>query len=580
MKNFLKNLFWKIFPPTSKFSNFVRSIYHFFPQSSIFINRKLKRLTVLYPIWLENQEHQIVNHAKPKIIDLKISFLLKSDSINDLSTSHIYKSLITQTNNNWELLVFLPVRQFSSEQKTDDFSKLDKRIKIITTDKNKINQFLDSCDGDYFVCCTKEDKFSKSFIDVFCNYFIAKPNLVIYYSDCEISDFLDRPIKPFFKPDSFALEFLIGFNFLSRAIIQKEYIKEHNFGVLVDEDFLIQEWNLIIEAYQNARSFVHIPYILHTQPLAQIKKRIIPIEVFAPYFKPYKIEEIKLTFTNQLTKINWSSPQPLVSIIIPTKNNLVVVRRLIYSLTTKTKYPNYEIIIVDNQSDNTDTLRFYEQIKKNPVIKIIPFNDKFNFSRANNLGVSKSTGDLLLFLNDDMEIIHPDWMDELVQWALLSEIGIVGSKLLFPSGKIQHAGVIVGMQGIGGHIYQNTPEHFHGLLGSTDWYRNYSAVTGACQMIRRKIFYELGGFNENYQLTFSDIDLCYKALSKGYRILYNPFSVLIHHQGKSRGFYTPESDVTMAKNNLSGILINGDPYYSKNLELASIPGFKFDIINN
>ena len=265
----------------------------------------------------------------------------------------------------------------------------------------------------------------------------------------------------------------------------------------------------------------------------------------------------KVNVVHHALKFNWKFDPPLVSIIIPTKNNTIVVKRLIESLITKTNYPYYEVFLIDNQSDNQDTLDYYKQIIKNSNIKIIPFQEKFNFSKANNLGAFHSNGELLLFLNNDMEIIKSDWLSELVQWALLPEIGIVGAKLLFPAGTIQHAEVIVGMQGIGGHIYKNSSDHFHGFLGSVDWYHNFSAVTGACQMIRKHLFTELNGFDENYQLAFSDVDLCYKALKNGYRILYNPFSILTHHQGKSRGYFTPDVDVTLANRNLAAVLEHG-----------------------
>jgi GT2 family glycosyltransferase len=229
---------------------------------------------------------------------------------------------------------------------------------------------------------------------------------------------------------------------------------------------------------------------------------------------------------------------------------------------------------VDNQSRNSNTLEYYKELLKNKRIRIISFQDKFNYSTANNIGASNSQGDLLLFMNNDMQITDPYWLNELAQWALIPEIGVVGGKLLYPNGTIQHAGVIIGMQGIGGHLYQHAPDHYIGLLGSSDWYRNVSAVTGACQMLRKSVFIELGGFHEEYQLTFSDIDLCYSAIKQGYRILYNPYSRVIHHQGVSRGFFTPDDDVILARKRIGEFIKNGDPYFSRNLTLSPIPKVK------
>jgi len=174
-------------------------------------------------------------------------------------------------------------------------------------------------------------------------------------------------------------------------------------------------------------------------------------------------------------------------------------------------------------------------------------------------------------MNNDMKIINSDWLTELAQWTLLPEIGIVGPKLIYENGRVQHAGVILGLNGIAGHLYQYAPKDFFGLFGSTNWYHNFSAVTGACQMMRRQVYDELGGYHEGYQLTFSDVDLCISAISQNYRILYNPFSVIVHSQGKSRGYYSPDHDVELARIRMKKFLDNRDQYFSNNLTLDNIP---------
>jgi GT2 family glycosyltransferase len=167
-----------------------------------------------------------------------------------------------------------------------------------------------------------------------------------------------------------------------------------------------------------------------------------------------------------------------------------------------------------------------------------------------------------------MQVLQPDWLAELAQWALLPEIGVVGAKLLHANHTIQHAGIIIGMQGIVGHLYLNAPDHYYGLMGSVDWYRDVSAVTGACQMVRRSVFEELGGYDEEYQLVFSDIDFCLKAIKKGYRNLYDPFATLIHFEGQSRGYRTPINDLARAYEEW---LRKDDPYFSPNLTYTTIP---------
>ncbi len=193
----------------------------------------------------------------------------------------------------------------------------------------------------------------------------------------------------------------------------------------------------------------------------------------------------------------------------------------------------------------------------------------FNFNTALNLGAENASGKFLLFLNNDIEIIEGEWLNELVQWAELPEIGVVGAKLIYPDEKIQHAGVVVGMQGHASHPFWGMREWQGTIFGSTDWYRNYLAVTGACMMIPRKVFEEIGGFDEDYELVFSDIEICVRIFRKGYRILYTPYARLIHHEGKSRGEFMPNKDIQRGAEQLRKIIENGDPYFNSNLSYAS-----------
>jgi GT2 family glycosyltransferase len=279
-------------------------------------------------------------------------------------------------------------------------------------------------------------------------------------------------------------------------------------------------------------------------------------------------------FTDQGYRVSWSSQQPKVSIIVPTRDSPAILKGLLSSIFSITGYPDYEVVLVDNHSTNSETLAYYEQIELERRVQVIPFNEPFNYSKAINLGAANSQGELLLFLNNDMQVLHADWLSELVQWALLPEIGIVGAKLLHPDQTIQHAGVVIGLQGFMGHLYPNTPDHTYGLMGSTDWYRDFCAVTGACQMMRRKVFEEIGGYDESFKLVFSDIDICLSAIQKGYRVLYDPFVTLIHYEGHSRGYSTPPEDIIRGYEKLRPWLLHDDPYFSPNLTYTNIPRCK------
>ena len=215
-------------------------------------------------------------------------------------------------------------------------------------------------------------------------------------------------------------------------------------------------------------------------------------------------------------------------------------------------------MIVDNNSQEADTLAYYAQLQQAPNTVVLKNQTAFNYSAYNNLGARHAHGDLLLFLNNDVEAIDPCWLDELVQWAERREIGAVGAKLLYPNGTIQHAGIVVGMEGHGSHVFMGQREGYTGPFGSVDWYRDVSAVTGACLMMRREVFEKIGAFNEDYLLVFNDIEICLRVLAHGYRVVYNPFARLIHYEGKSRGRYIPPDDIRLGYEHLKDLVAQGD----------------------
>jgi O-antigen biosynthesis protein len=206
-------------------------------------------------------------------------------------------------------------------------------------------------------------------------------------------------------------------------------------------------------------------------------------------------------------------------------------------------------------------LAFYEALAPEPRIQMVHYQGDFNYSRANNVGAQQANGDLLLFLNNDTEVIDPAWLETMAGWALRPEIGAVGAKLLRSDGSIQHAGVIIGLEGHASHIFDGLHEGHFGLFGSTEWVRNYMAVTGACLMMRRAVFAQIGAFDEGYELTFSDVELGLRSMAAGYRNVWLPFARLLHHEGGTRGYYMPPQDVARATHHMWQLVLAGDPYF-------------------
>jgi GT2 family glycosyltransferase len=184
------------------------------------------------------------------------------------------------------------------------------------------------------------------------------------------------------------------------------------------------------------------------------------------------------------------------------------------------------------------------------------------------MGAKAARGKYFLFLNNDIEVITPSWVKNLVAICGLTGVGVVGGKLLYPNGKIQHAGIVLGLEGHASHVFHGSRPDRHSPFGSVDWYRNYSAVTGACMLIRKEVFSELKGFDEKFVLIFNDVDLCLRAWKKGYRTVYNPEVVLLHHEGSTREKYNPSSDVLLGYERFQKCIEAGDPYFNPNLSRA------------
>ena len=271
---------------------------------------------------------------------------------------------------------------------------------------------------------------------------------------------------------------------------------------------------------------------------------------------------------------------PLVSLIIPTRNCAALLRTCIGSLLGKTTYPNFEIIIVDNGSDAADALAYFEELRGRGV-KILRDDGPFNFSALNNRAARQASGQVLGFLNNDIEVIASDWLGEMVSHAIRPGVAAVGSMLYYPNDFVQHAGVVLGIAGpriqcgVAGHAMKGAPRGATGSLNHLRLVKNYSAVTGACMVVRREIFEQLGGFNEtSFAVAYNDVDFCLRARAAGFRNVWTPFAELYHHESASRGYEnTPEKAARYEREFAHmrakwAAVLDDDPAYNPNLTLV------------
>jgi GT2 family glycosyltransferase len=257
--------------------------------------------------------------------------------------------------------------------------------------------------------------------------------------------------------------------------------------------------------------------------------------------------------------------KPLVSIIIPTRDGLSFLRRCINSIEEKTTYSNYEILILDNGSVEAETINYFRTLRH----RVLPFKEPFNFSRLNNFGASHARGSYLVLLNNDTEVISAEWLGSMLELCQLEGVGIVGAKLYYPDHSIQHAGVVLGLSGgVADHSHKHFSGRSYGYFGILTCIRNYSAVTAACMMVRKEAFDAVGGFDEQLQVAFNDVDFCLRVRDRGYRIVWTPHCELVHHESVSRGFAMDWREVEFMQRRWGQALLT-DPYYNPNLTLKN-----------
>jgi GT2 family glycosyltransferase len=267
-------------------------------------------------------------------------------------------------------------------------------------------------------------------------------------------------------------------------------------------------------------------------------------------------------------------PSQTVSIVIPTRDRVQLLKQCVLSVLDKTDYPHFRVLIVDNGSQERETREYLEAVQRDRRVTVLRDDRPFNFSAINNHAVRAADSEHLLFLNNDTEVINRDWLTAMLEFSQRKDVGAVGARLYFSDKTIQHAGVILGLGGVAAHSHRDFDHSSHGYMGRIKIIQNLSAVTAACMMVKRTVFDEVGGFDESLAHAFNDVDLCLKMREKGYVNVYTPYAELYHHESASRGVEdTPERkarftrEVEIMKSRWKQVLEAGDPYYSPNLTL-------------
>lgn len=476
-------------------------------------------------------------------------------------------------------------------------AKHDSRLRPIRLGENKgisenTNAALRQAEGDFVVFLDHDDTFAPMALYAVSEAIRAHPDADVLYSDYDKLNRRGQRCEPFLKPD-WSPAMMLSCNLLAHLCAVRRSLLDE-VGTLTPDMDGAQDWDWLFRITERTQRIVHVPQVLYhwrkstgsTAGAVQNKPYVQRAQsaAISAHLQRAGLCEPRVQFIEEhpihrtYPLVTWAIPDKrLISIIIPSRDHADVLARCLDSLFGLTQYAPYEVIVVDTGSTEPATQALYDRYLPDARFRLTHYREPFNFSRACNVGAQHARGDLLLFLNNDIEILHADWLERMAQWFERPDVGIVGAKLLYPEGRLQHAGVIVGLGGLAAHIFQREWENLESIAGSDCWYRDLMAVTGACLLIDRRAFEKVGGFDEDYLLNYSDIELCIQVYAAGYRVIYTPHARLIHLESISHKRRIPRHDLVRSATRWQRWLQAGDPYFHPHFSYRSnMPTLKLD----
>jgi len=521
---------------------------------------------ISYKIWL--REHELGSKKIQKIrIEVnefktcpKITIIL---NVKVDECEMLLQSLQKQLYKNFEIIINCQKLIYDKVVKS---IKEFKGIEIIENKENcdKINELVSKCSGEWILLLNNVKTLTEDALYHIIVEINSNENIELIYSD-EDRWLETNRINPFFKPD-WSPDLFLSQDYISNFFaISKKIWKETKFD---DSLQYTRYYDFLLKITDKPRMIKHITKILYSIEEKHDKVNLESKNILKNTLQRRRIEgEVLDGLIPRTFRIKYKiKGNPKISIIIPTKDNKLILQRCLDSLRTKTDYKNFEVIIIDNNSETEEMKKYLNSLSH----KVLSYKDSFNFSKLNNLGRKNATGEFLLFLNDDIAALKSNWLENMIEIGQQEGVGVVGAKLVLSDNNIQHAGWVYLKSGAGIHPFTDTDAESDKFNGQINVIRNYSAVTGACQLIKTEIYDKVGGYDENFDLYYGDSDLCMKVIEAGYRIVYTPYAKLLHQgstsiKKQSKVFFSTENHlefITKWKN-----VKNGDPFYNPNLKI-------------
>ena len=491
----------------------------------------------------------------------KFTFVIITNQKNIQIINHTIETIKEQIYNNYEILVLSDYTLDNSylSNNKENFEN----IRCVT----KIPEIQKNSSGDFICFLHSGDKISKNTLFKITEFINTKTDSELIYTDHDFYDQKNLRTNPFFKPDWSPYLFQ-SVDYISTFFITKKEIFNQ---ISFDNDLANIAYTISRKITEKTEKIAHIELPLCSVNFERIlNKKKKSNSIYTNIEKKTIVDDLHSVIPPKL-ETNFEN-EPLVSIIIPTKNNYKILKRCIDSIKSNTSYKNLEIIIVDNDSTEFELKKYYESL----AYTILIYEGNFNFSKMNNLAVKHANGDFFLFLNDDTKVLELDWLNKLVSSCNQDGVGAVGAKLILRDGKIQHAGSIILDTGASFHPFQNIDKNSNLHFNFLNVTRECSAVTGACVITKKEIFNKINGFDEDFDVYYGDTDLCLKIINCGYSILYVPYVTLLHEGShsikttminntiqKTQGHFAVENHRRFISKWPK--IKNGDPFYNKNL---------------
>ena len=568
---------------------------HFGPKEFwIRLTERFQADDVDYEEWYKNHKPTMEELQRQRDTEFEyeplISILVPVYNTPEEFLKQMIQSVRKQTYGNWELCIANanPTNETVAEILRISSTK-DTRIKVKDVSENEgiaqnTNAALAVATGDYIGLLDHDDLLTPDALYEVVKAINENDRPQVLYSDEDkVTMDLSEHFQPHMKPD-YNKDLLRSNNYITHFFVADRMLVEEVGGE--DGEYNgAQDYDLILKCTERAKGIAHIPRILYHWRVHKASTADNPASKMYAFDAGKRAIEDHLKRCGEIGEVSHEKDlgfyrvkyqvqgSPLISIIIPNKDQVESLDKCLKSIE-KSSYKNYEIIIVENNSTEDATFVYYKKIESDKI-RIVYWSDEFNYSAINNFGVKHARGDYLLLLNNDVEVITTDWLEELTANCQRKDVGIVGARLYYPDDTIQHAGIVIGIGGVAGALFVGMPRMFTGYLHKAAIQQDLSAVTAACMMVKRSVYEELGGLEEELKVAFNDVDFCLRAREKGYLVVYDPNVELYHFESKSRGTEDSKEKIRRFQNEIEymrshwlELLKKGDPMYNPNLTLT------------